>query len=62
MIELTVNGKPTTVPEGAVLLEAVRAAGVELPTLCRHGARPSWRQRVGSSTPCLLYTSAAADE
>jgi len=36
MIELTVNGHPITVPEGAVLLEAVRAAGVELPTLCYH--------------------------
>ncbi len=36
MIELTVNGHPITVPEGTVLLEAVRAAGVELPTLCYH--------------------------
>lgn len=36
MIELTVNGHPITVPEGTVLLEAVRAAGVELPALCYH--------------------------
>jgi bidirectional [NiFe] hydrogenase diaphorase subunit len=36
MIELTVNGHPITAPEGTVLLEAVRAAGVELPTLCYH--------------------------
>ncbi|HET90734.1 MAG TPA: 4Fe-4S dicluster domain-containing protein [Chloroflexi bacterium] len=36
MIELTVNGNPIAVPEGTPLLEAVRAAGVELPTLCYH--------------------------
>jgi bidirectional [NiFe] hydrogenase diaphorase subunit len=36
MINLTVNGQPVTVPGGTVLLEAVRAAGVELPTLCTH--------------------------
>ncbi len=35
-IELTVNGRSVAVPEGAMLLEAVRAAGVELPTLCHH--------------------------
>lgn len=36
MIELTVNGHPVAVPEGTALLEAVRASGVELPTLCYH--------------------------
>ena len=36
LVSLTVNGQPVRVPEGAVLLEAVRAAGVELPTLCYH--------------------------
>jgi bidirectional [NiFe] hydrogenase diaphorase subunit len=35
-VSLTVNGQPVRVPEGTVLLEAVRAAGVELPTLCYH--------------------------
>jgi bidirectional [NiFe] hydrogenase diaphorase subunit len=36
MVDLTVNGQPVSVPQGTVLLEAVRAAGVELPTLCYH--------------------------
>ena len=34
MVNLIVNGQPVAVPEGTVLLEAVRTAGVELPTLC----------------------------
>ncbi len=36
MIELTVNEHPITVPDGSVLLEAVRAAGIDLPTLCHY--------------------------
>ena len=36
MVNLTVNGCPTSVPADATLLQAVRAAGVELPTLCYH--------------------------
>ena len=36
LVSLTVNGRPVAVPEGTLLLEAVRAAGVELPTLCYH--------------------------
>ena len=36
MIHLTVNGRPVTVPQGARVLQAVRAAGVALPTLCYH--------------------------
>lgn len=36
MINLTVNEQPVTVPEGTTILQAVRAAGVELPTLCYH--------------------------
>jgi bidirectional [NiFe] hydrogenase diaphorase subunit len=36
LVNVTVNGQPVAVPEGSVLLEAVRAAGVELPTLCYH--------------------------
>ena len=38
MVHLTVNGTPVAVPEGTMLLEALRAAGVELPTLCHHEA------------------------
>ena len=36
MVHLTVNGQPIAVPEGTNLLEAVRVAGTELPTLCYH--------------------------
>lgn len=36
MVHLTVNGQPIAVPEGTNLLEAVRVAGIELPTLCYH--------------------------
>ncbi len=34
MINLTINGKAITVPEGTTVLEAARKAGVKIPTLC----------------------------
>lgn len=34
MVQLTVDGKQVQVREGAYVLEAVRAAGIDLPTLC----------------------------
>jgi predicted molibdopterin-dependent oxidoreductase YjgC len=34
MIELEVDGRPVRVPEGTTLLEALRAEGVDTPTLC----------------------------
>ena len=36
MVNLTINGQAVSVPEGTMLLQAVRAAGVEMPTLCFH--------------------------
>jgi predicted molibdopterin-dependent oxidoreductase YjgC len=33
-VELTVDGKPVTVPEGTTLLGACKALGVDTPTLC----------------------------
>jgi bidirectional [NiFe] hydrogenase diaphorase subunit len=36
MVNLSVNGQPVSVPEEATVLDAIRAAGVELPTLCHH--------------------------
>jgi len=36
MVDLIVNGQRVRVPRGTALLEAVRAAGVVLPTLCYH--------------------------
>ena len=34
-ITLSINGSPVTVAEGATVLDAVTAAGVSLPHLCR---------------------------
>ena len=34
MLNVTVNGIAVSVPKGATILEAARAAGVEIPTLC----------------------------
>jgi bidirectional [NiFe] hydrogenase diaphorase subunit len=36
MVNLTINGRSMSVPPGTLLSEAVRAAGIELPTLCYH--------------------------
>ena len=33
-VELTVDGRPVTVPEGSTLLDACRRAGTDVPTLC----------------------------
>jgi predicted molibdopterin-dependent oxidoreductase YjgC len=33
-VDLTVDGRPVSVPEGATLLEACRATGADIPTLC----------------------------
>ncbi len=34
MVNLKINGIPVSVPKGSTILEAARAAGVEIPTLC----------------------------
>lgn len=36
MINLTINGKFLSVPEGTTVLEAARQAGIQIPTLCYH--------------------------
>lgn len=36
MVNLTVNGQRVSMPEDATVLEAVRAIGADLPTLCHH--------------------------
>jgi iron-only hydrogenase group A len=41
MIRLTVNGNQVEVEAGATLLEAARAAGVQLPSLCYHPRLPA---------------------
>ncbi len=34
MVNLKINGQPVSVPAGSTVLEAARAAGIEIPTLC----------------------------
>lgn len=41
MIKLTINGRPVELHDKATLLEAARAAGVHVPTLCHHPRLPS---------------------
>ena len=50
MPALTINGKPVRAREGATLLEAIREAGVEIPTLCNHEALEPW----GGCRLCLV--------
>jgi len=41
MIKLTVNGRPVELNDGSTLLDAVREAGVYIPTLCYYPCLPS---------------------
>ena len=41
MINLSVNGRPVEVPDGATILDAAREAGVYIPTLCYYPRLPS---------------------
>jgi NADH dehydrogenase/NADH:ubiquinone oxidoreductase subunit G len=50
MITLTVNGKTVKVPPGTRLLDAIRRAGFEVPTLCDHEALEPW----GGCRMCLV--------
>jgi predicted molibdopterin-dependent oxidoreductase YjgC len=34
MVEITIDGKPVSVPEGSTLLEGARSVGIDTPTLC----------------------------
>lgn len=53
MLKLTVNGKQVAVEEGATLLDATKAAGVHVPTLCYHPRLPSH----GVCRMCLVDVS-----
>ena len=54
MINLMVNGKPVSVPEGTHLLQAVRVAGADLPTLCQFDGLPPY----GACRLCLVSITA----
>lgn len=36
MIHLTIDGRPTEVPEGSLVLDAARGMGIDIPTFCYH--------------------------
>jgi bidirectional [NiFe] hydrogenase diaphorase subunit len=64
MVDVTVNGQRVHVPRGTPLLEAVRAAGVMLPTLCYHeGLAPYGACRlcmVAITEPCTAVVASCA--
>jgi NADH-quinone oxidoreductase subunit G len=53
MLKVTVNGKSVEVEDGATLLDATKAAGVHLPTLCYYPRLPSH----GVCRMCLVDVS-----
>jgi bidirectional [NiFe] hydrogenase diaphorase subunit len=58
MVNLTVNGQPVTMPEGSTLLQAVRAAGFDLPTLCYHEALAPY----GACRLCMVAITAPNED
>jgi formate dehydrogenase alpha subunit len=55
-LQLTVNGRPREVPAGATVLDAVRAAGDEVPTLCHDPATTPF----GGCRTCLVRVEGTA--
>lgn len=68
MVHLKIDGRPVEAPDGATVLEAAKAAGIPIPTLCFHDAleayggcrlcmveigHPNWRGWKGLVTSCL---------
>ena len=49
-ITLSIDGAAVTVPEGATVLDAVRAAGVSIPHLCKDPDQPA----IGACRSCLV--------
>lgn len=55
MIQLTINGQPVEVETGSTILDAVRQAGFNVPTLCYHPKLVSY----GSCRLCLVEVEGA---
>jgi bidirectional [NiFe] hydrogenase diaphorase subunit len=62
MPQVIVNGQRLSVPQGTLLLDAIRAAGVDLPTLCHHaGLAPYGACRLcmaAITAPCRALVAA----
>jgi len=54
MVNLMVNGRSLNVPRDATLLQAIRTAGVDLPTLCYFGGLPPY----GACRLCMVTITA----
>src|SRR5215211_6293173 len=54
-VTLSIDGRPVTVPEGASVLDAARAAGVYLPQLCKDKDQPI----IGACRTCLVQIEGA---
>jgi formate dehydrogenase major subunit len=50
IVNLKINGRDVQVPEGSSVLQAARAAGIDIPTLCHHPALAN----VGACRLCLV--------
>ena len=55
MVNLTIDGKPVQVAEGATVLQAAQAAGIPIPTLCDHPALKPF----GGCRLCLVEVEGA---
>jgi iron-only hydrogenase group A len=55
MITLTINNCPVTVNEGATILDAAKAAGIRIPTLCHFEGKPAQ----GACRVCLVEIKGA---
>ena len=49
-IELTIDSQAVQVKKGATVLEAAKAAGIEIPTLCTHEKLPNY----GACRLCIV--------
>ena len=54
MVSVTINGKTVSVPQGTMLIKAIQAAGVDLPTLCYHESLPPY----GTCRLCMVAIKA----
>ena len=54
-VELTINGKKVSAPEGSTILEAACLAGIQIPTLCHHPDLTN----VGACRPCVVAVERA---
>src|SRR5512136_1789081 len=50
MVSLTIEGKPVTVPEGTLIVNAAKVIGIDIPVFCYHPKM----EPVGMCRQCLV--------